>query len=78
MSAIGTKRTSLVAPQMSAFEGRADIVLEFWLRELSRPLPAARARKVLLQNLAGLFVRDLWHYFRPGRFVEIVHSPNKR
>jgi len=48
------------------------------MRELSRTLPAARARKVLLQNLAGLFVRDLWHCFRPGRFVEIVHSPNKR
>ena len=26
MSAIGTKRTSLVAPQMSAFEGRALLV----------------------------------------------------
>ena len=26
MSAFGTKRTSLVAPHMSAFEGRADIV----------------------------------------------------
>ena len=46
------------------------------MRELSRPLPAARPRKVFLQNLAGLFVRDLLHCFRPGRFVEIVHPPN--
>ena len=27
MSAIGTKRTSLVAPHMSAFGGKADIIL---------------------------------------------------
>jgi hypothetical protein len=45
---------------------------EFWLRELSRPLPKARPRKVLLQNLPSLFMRDLGQ-FRRGRFVEIVH-----
>jgi hypothetical protein len=28
MSAIGPKRTSLVAPHMSAFEGKADIAID--------------------------------------------------
>jgi hypothetical protein len=43
----------------------------------SRPLPNTRPGKVLLQDLAGFFVRDLWRLWR-GRFVEIVHAPNER
>src|SRR5215475_5722975 len=41
-------------------------------------LPAARSRKVLLQDLAGRFVCDLRHCVRRRHFMEIVHSPNER
>jgi hypothetical protein len=42
MSAFGPKRTSLVAPHMSAFGGKADI-FRFSIGDLAAPMPTGTA-----------------------------------
>src|SRR5262249_10272990 len=56
---------------------RAKWILFAARRQFSYPPPACPG-KILLQNLAGLFVRDFRHCFWSGRFVGIVRAPNGR
>ena len=61
MSAIGPKQTSLVAPHMSAFEGKADMAkARSQVRSMSLGFPsliAKRLRNRVLQNVARTVAR---------------------
>src|SRR5262245_35898739 len=61
MSAIGPKRTSLVAPHMSAFGGKADMTI--WACLLLRSLLGAKRTCGFALHMSAFDPKRAWHAF---------------